>query len=117
VTHPDMSDPDLAMQIAALASAAEDPMTRFVRSLPDNLRAHAEETLRMRQEFLSNATRMLSCSDPNEAVGYASWVSKYAGEVAYRWTGLMSSVTKWSMYRTEATFVLRSPQATNTKEK
>ncbi len=54
-----MTPPSISMLIEAIARRDADPLTRFVRSLPDDepfrLRSYAEETIRLQHEFLSNA--------------------------------------------------------------
>ena len=62
---------DMALFIDALARRDADPLTRFVRSLSD---------------------------DPRLSANYAAWITKHAHEVAYRWSSLMRSVQRWSMY-------------------
>ena len=100
---------ETAILIEALV-AREDPITRFIQSLPDDeraggilpsLRKYAEETIQLRNEFMSNVTRCLSCSDPREAAGYAEAISKNVFEMAYRWTMLKKSVQRWSELDTE----------------
>ncbi len=100
-------DPGLAMLIEAVARSDRDPLQRFVEVLPDDLRRYAEETVRLREEFLSNAHRMLAAENPREAAGYAEWVSRHAHEVAYRWVMLTKSVQRWAMYDVESVIHLR----------
>lgn len=102
-----MGDIDTAMLIEALANRS-DPITRFVASLPDEMRRYAEETIQLRREFEINAQRMLSCNNPNESSRYAAWITKHAGEVAYRWSVMLRTVARWSELDTESiTFRLR----------
>lgn len=96
---------DLSMMLESLVRT-EDPLTRFVKSLPDDephrLRSYAEGTIRLREELISTVQRMLVCDDPRESNQYATWLATHAHEVAYRWTMLMRSVTKWNQYQTDS---------------
>lgn len=98
---------DIAMLIDAAAATREDPLTRFVRSLSDDLRRHAEETIKLREELISNVQRMLVSQDPREANGYAQWIAEHAHEVGYRWSLLMRSCSTWLAYEPPGPYVLR----------
>ena len=93
-------DPSTALLLEALVSRG-DPLTRFVDSLPDEppflLRTFARETMRLRQEFQINATRLLTETDERQVAGYAAWLAKNAHEVGYRWAALRSAAVRWSM--------------------
>lgn len=108
-----LGDPDTAMLIDAIARRDADPMTRFIRSLPDDpparLRSYAEDTVRLHAEFLQNVQCMLITSDPRESTNYAAWIAKNAHEVAYRWSALIQSVTRWSMYDVQSLSMRTGP--------
>lgn len=97
---------DLAMLIAAHAARDGDPLTRFVRSLPLEMRHYAEGTIRLREEFLINVQRMLS-EEPNRALMHAEWIRENAQECAYRWSGLMKSVARWAALDVSAVHYVR----------
>jgi hypothetical protein len=104
-------DLDMAMLIDAV-SRREDPLARFLRALSDEMRAHAEETIRMRDELVMNTQRLLSSSNPREAAGYAAWIARHAHEVAYRWPALVSAYTRYAAYDFEPIAIgLRPPRA------
>ncbi len=68
----------------ALLEASTDALEeRFLASLGPETRNVLMETVRMRNEFLSDVSRMLT-SGP-EAMMYADSVRSSAMEVAYRW--------------------------------
>lgn len=90
----------LAMLIEAIASRG-DPLTRFVASLPDELRRFAEETMRMREELIHHTHGLLS-SEPREATAHAEWLTRHAHDVAYRWSNLRKSAIRWATLDTEA---------------
>ncbi len=105
---------DMALFIEALARRDADPLTRFVRSLsndpPMRARTFAEETIRLRDELISNVQRMLTETNPQRSALHAEWVARHAHEVAYRWSSLMRTVERWSMYDTgPAIRVVRGP--------
>lgn len=76
-----MKEEEVAM---ALLEASTDALEeRFLASLGPETRNVLMETVRMRNEFLSDVSRMLT-SGP-EAMMYADSVRSSAMEVAYRW--------------------------------
>lgn len=76
-----MKEEEMAM---ALLEASTDALEeRFLASLGPETRNVLMETVRMRNEFLSDVSRMLT-SGP-EAMMYADSVRSSAMEVAYRW--------------------------------
>lgn len=89
-------DPSIAILMAALAASRADPFERFLSSLPPQLAADARETIRMREELISNVQRMLVSQDPSEAGVYAAWITKHAHEVGYRWACLRKAATRWA---------------------
>lgn len=86
----DIDDRHLAMLIAAHL------FDRFLSSLPKGMRAYADETIRMREEFQANIQRMLVASNYSEANAYAELVIRHAREVAYRWANLRAAATKYA---------------------
>lgn len=88
------SDYELAMLMGAIADRT-DPLTRFVASLPPDMRRHAEETIRLRDEFVSHAQRML-LEEPARAPLHAEWITRHAHDVAFRWAALISSAKRWA---------------------
>ncbi len=102
---------DMALLIEALAADRADPLSRFVDSLSGDLRIHAEETIQLRQEFISNVQRVLQASNPHEAAGYASWITKHVHEVAYRWASLQKALARWIQYDVSPFKVVLPPVA------
>lgn len=103
-----MDDLDMALLIDAVAKRT-DPLGRFVDSLSEELRKHARETIRMRDEFTRHCQSVLASSDPLEARLHAEWLARHAHEVAYRWGSLVRSATRWAMFDVEGV-AIRTPR-------
>lgn len=90
-----MSD-DIAMQIAAAVASRTDPLERFLASLPEWMRLHAEETIRLRNELVEYTQRLVVENDAQRAAGYAAWITQHAHVVAYRWPMLLRSAQRFA---------------------
>lgn len=77
----DVKESDL--EVMLLEASTHSLEERFLASLGPETRNVLMETVRMRNEFLSDVSRMLT-SGP-EALMYADSVRSSAMEVAYRW--------------------------------
>ena len=108
---PGMSDLD-GMLLEAQVLAAADPMKRFLDTLGDaQMRAHAEDTIKLRAEFIAHAQRVVTPVDVRDALASAEWLRVNAQHVAYRWAGLVRVVKRWSELACEATVVaVQSPR-------
>jgi hypothetical protein len=86
---------------AALAFSLRetDPIARFIAQLRDEppvfAQSWARETLRLRDEFTSHATALLS-APPREAVAHADWIRDNASVVAFRWAALRESAARFA---------------------
>jgi hypothetical protein len=56
----------------------------FMRSLPDSVRASAEETYRIHGEFIRQITIAETATTPKEALEAARWIAGHVTEVAYQ---------------------------------
>ncbi len=102
---------DLALLLEAVAARDADPVTRFIRSLEPPLRAHAEETVRLRAEFAQHASAMLSERDHAVAIAHATWIAQHAQSVAYRWSALARAVTRWAELDAGAAIIALRPES------
>lgn len=85
---------DMALLLES-ACRQKDPLTRFIESLENpDLKQWCEQTIRMREEFISNVQRMLIETNMGQCQLYAEAVRRDAYELAYRWPTLMKAVTE-----------------------
>lgn len=70
---------------------------RFLSSLPKDMRAYCDETIRMHGEFTSNVERMLIAPNYSEAIAHAEFISRHAKDVAYRWAQFRAALTQYTL--------------------
>lgn len=99
---PEIDAKMLAAELEAVIATAGDPLTRFINSIENlEVRRYIEDTVRLKQNLISNTQRMLVSSNPSEVAGYAQWISQNAHEVGYRWCMLRHTLERWMNLQAE----------------